>query len=188
MARQLKKSETIEVRLSHDLKQAFMAKASDEGRSASDVMRDSIAGYLGSGRAAAKPSNPWRHAAAFSVAALVLLFAYSISTPATAGHRRELEAARARLEFADMDVASRKKLAGEFAAEFRGQRLTIATPADAKTKHFAFSTLDLNSDGRLSLAEFRALTAVPPGDAGRRLFQSEDSNHDGWLSEQEFHL
>lgn len=187
MAKQAKKSESIEVRISHDLKRAFMAKASDEGRSASDIMRDWIAGYL-SGRASVGESNPWRHAAAFAVAALVLLFAYSISTPAAADHRRELEAARARLAFADMDVAARKKLAREFAGEFGGERLTIATPADAQTKHFAFSTLDLDSDGRLSLAEFRQLTAVPPGEAGRKLFESEDTNRDGWLSEQEFHL
>lgn len=187
MARQLKKSDTIEVRLSHDLKRAFMAKASDEGRSASDVMRDSIAGYLDRS-SGAKPSNPWRHAGAFSVAALVLLFAYSISTPAAAGHQRELDAARARLQFGHSDIATRKKLATEFAAEFRSERFMTAGPPKTDTKHFAFAILDLNSDGRLSLAEFREQMDVPPGDAGRRLFESEDSNHDGWLSEQEFRL
>jgi hypothetical protein len=187
MTKRAKKSESIEVRVSHDLKRALMKKAADEGHSASEIVRDSIAGYL-TGGAGAKLSNPWRHAAAFSVGALILLFAYSISTPAAAGHHREMEAAKARLLFGHSDIATRKKLATEFAAEFDKERFMTAGPPKPGTKHFAFTILDLNSDGELSLAEFREQMNVPPGDAGRKLFESEDANHDGRLSEQEFHI
>jgi predicted transcriptional regulator len=41
-----KKSETIEVRVPHELKDALMRKARAEGRSASEVIRSSIDTYL----------------------------------------------------------------------------------------------------------------------------------------------
>ena len=184
MAKAVKKSETIEVRVSHDLKRALMSKAAGEGRSASDVVRHSIDSYV-QGLSGAE-ANPWRHVAAFAVAALILLFAYSLSTPAAADHRRDFEAAKARLAFAQTDLSDRKRLATEFAGEFGKERLFVAAFARPGMKHAAFSTLDLNSDGWLSLAEFRQLMDVPPGVAGRKLFESKDSNHDGRLSEQEF--
>src|SRR3954470_6752839 len=40
-----KKSETLEVRLTHETKQAFMSKAAVEGRSASEIVRDLVANY-----------------------------------------------------------------------------------------------------------------------------------------------
>jgi hypothetical protein len=39
----MKKSETLEIRLTHESKQALMSKAADKGRSASDVVR----GFVG---------------------------------------------------------------------------------------------------------------------------------------------
>lgn len=48
-----------------------------------------------------------------------------------------------------------------------------------------FATLDADSNGKVSLAEFRQELGIPSGEAGRRVFDSRDSNHDGWLSEQE---
>ncbi len=41
-----KKSETLEVRLPHAAKQAFMARCREDGRSASEVIREFIDGYL----------------------------------------------------------------------------------------------------------------------------------------------
>jgi len=187
MARQAKKSESIEVRVSHDLKQALMKKAADEGHSASEIMRSSISSYL-RGSAGAPRMSPWNHAAAFVVAALVLLFAYSISTPAAADHRREFQAAKARLAFGEVGLGRRKRLETQFAQEFGKERVILAMPATPGMRHADFSTLDINSDGRLSLTEFRQLMTVPIGDAGSKLFDSEDTNHDGWLSEQEFKL
>jgi hypothetical protein len=187
MTRQTKKSESIEVRVSHDLKQAFMKKAADEGHSASEIMRNSIVSYL-RGHPGIGQTSPWTHATAFAVAALVLLFAYSASTPATAGHGREFEAAKARLAFGRLDTAERNKLANQFGNQFATERMILTAPATPRMRHVAFATLDLNSDGRLSLTEFRQLMTVPSGDAGRKLFDSLDGNHDGSLSEQEFDL
>lgn len=47
-----KKSDTLEVRLSHATKQAFMARCRSEGRAASEVVREMIEGYL------ARPAQP----------------------------------------------------------------------------------------------------------------------------------
>jgi len=44
-ARKPKKSETLEIRLSHEAKQAFMSNAATEGRSASAIIRDFVAQY-----------------------------------------------------------------------------------------------------------------------------------------------
>src|SRR4029453_47905 len=41
-----KKSDTLEVRLPHETKQAFMARCRQDGRSASEVIRDFIDGYV----------------------------------------------------------------------------------------------------------------------------------------------
>ena len=46
MQREPKKSDTLEVRLAHEAKQAFMAKAAIEGQSASEVVRSLVAHYL----------------------------------------------------------------------------------------------------------------------------------------------
>jgi hypothetical protein len=52
-----KKSEVIEVRLPYSLKQDFMARARDDGRTASDIVREFIELYLaGSAQAVAQPS------------------------------------------------------------------------------------------------------------------------------------
>src|SRR5689334_22475401 len=82
-----KKSETVEVRLAHEVKQALMRKARAEGRSASDVIRESIDFYL-SGKDKEKASMIvpiWKAAiaaGAFAGAALVSVMA---SAPVTAG-------------------------------------------------------------------------------------------------------
>jgi len=66
MRREPKKSDTLEVRLAHEAKQAFMAKAADEGQSASEVVRNLVAHYLDASTASAvrasKPENLDRHA------------------------------------------------------------------------------------------------------------------------------
>jgi hypothetical protein len=46
MQREPKKSDTLEVRLAHETKQALMAKAANEGQSASEVVRSLVAHYL----------------------------------------------------------------------------------------------------------------------------------------------
>ena len=58
MPRPPKKSETLEIRLPHTTKVAFMARCRDEGRSASEALRGFIDGQIG-GRALRR-SPPWR--------------------------------------------------------------------------------------------------------------------------------
>lgn len=72
----LKKSESIEIRLPHPTKQAFMARCRDDGRSASDALRGFIDGYLhDDGPQAANADEPrggfkgWRLLIAGAVAA-----------------------------------------------------------------------------------------------------------------------
>ena len=75
-----KKSETLEVRVPHATKQAFMARCREEGRSASEVVREFIDGYLA--RPSIQPERrkimsnlfqPSLMAAAFAAAAVALL-------------------------------------------------------------------------------------------------------------------
>ena len=57
MQREPKKSETLEVRLAHEAKQAFMAKTANEGRSASEVVRILVARYLAASSSSAVGSS-----------------------------------------------------------------------------------------------------------------------------------
>src|SRR5437868_5473142 len=69
--RKLKKSESLEIRIPHPTKQAFMARCRDEGRSASEALRGYIEGELD---AAPKPTPrrmPWRLIAGALIAAAV---------------------------------------------------------------------------------------------------------------------
>jgi hypothetical protein len=68
----LKKSESLEIRLPYPTKQAFMARCQDDGRSASEAMRDFIDGYLQPTARTAKPEfRGWKLIAAGSAAALI---------------------------------------------------------------------------------------------------------------------
>lgn len=144
-----KKSETLEIRLSHAQKQAFMARCRSEGRSASEAMRAFIE------QAAAEPprrSPHWRWAAV-GLAAVSL---GAVAAPSLA--RPSLPAQFARLD-ADHD--------GQLSlAEFeRGASIQIAlgsgaahalAPADRESLlRREFSRIDANRDGEIALDEFR---------------------------------
>lgn len=75
-----KKSETLEVRVPHATKQAFMARCREDGRSASEVIREFIDGHLA--RPSIQPERrktmsslfqPSLIAAAFAAAAVAVL-------------------------------------------------------------------------------------------------------------------
>ena len=75
--RRSKKSETLEVRLEHEVKSALMRKAHGEGRSTSAVVRSFIASYL-----ADKPKEArsmfmtlWKPAAALGTASMAVIWA-----------------------------------------------------------------------------------------------------------------
>jgi anti-sigma factor RsiW len=69
----LKKSETLEVRISLEIKQAFMTHCRDQGRSASEVIRDFVEGEVME-RPCPLPSKAlrWRVAAAAALAGVAL--------------------------------------------------------------------------------------------------------------------
>jgi hypothetical protein len=85
--RKPKKSETLEVRLPHETKQAFLSACREDGTTASEVVRESIDGYLGARQRSVnanparnvitmipKPIRNWRYAAgAASAAALAAI-------------------------------------------------------------------------------------------------------------------
>jgi len=149
-----KKSETLEIRLPHAQKQAFMARCRDEGRSASEALRAFIE------QAVAEPRRPnpqgsgrrlrW---AAVGLAAVSL---GAVAAPSLA--RPSLPAQFARL---DADHDGRLSL-----AEFeRGASVQVAlgsgaahelTPADRDgLLRGEFGRIDANRDGEIALDEFR---------------------------------
>ena len=226
--RRSKKSESIEVRLSHTDKLALMSRAAAEGRSASDIVRGSLNSYIG--EHPRKPPSSLRKLARgitfVALPATVLALAYSISSPARADREYEL-AFRSSLQRLDKDhngvidrrefaaqsfitliptgaadgivsgiihrppnsLVSSPELRGEFAAQDQDGDGSITLGEYVAYRHNVahrdFGTLDADSNGRISLAEFRRRLGVPAGERGRELFVSQDANHDGWLSEEE---
>lgn len=92
MAREPKKSETLEVRLSHQAKTAFMARCGARGQSASDAIRSFIEADLAPRR---QPSNAWR---GWAAAALIGLGLGAVAAPSLAEGRNTSQAAFSRLD------------------------------------------------------------------------------------------
>lgn len=68
-----KKSETVEIRLSHPVKTAFMDRCRAEGRTASDAIRQFIeAELVGGARSQARSLGGWRALVVAGVAGLAL--------------------------------------------------------------------------------------------------------------------
>jgi hypothetical protein len=102
----LKKSESLEIRLPYPTKQAFMARCQDDGRSASEAMRDFIDGYLDPAPKSAKSEfRGWKLIAAGSAAALI---AAAVAAPTVA--RTMLQPSAAEAEFRKLDVNGDGKL------------------------------------------------------------------------------
>jgi hypothetical protein len=78
----LKKSETLEIRLPYPTKQAFMARCRDEGRSASEALRQFIDGELDRTRQSSSGRRAWRLIAGAAVAtAMAAVAAPSLAHP-----------------------------------------------------------------------------------------------------------
>ncbi len=85
--REPKKSETLEVRLPHGVKTALMRKAQSEGRSASEIIRNSIEAYLAD-RPKEKPNmlaTAWKPVAVASAAAAAIIWTALAPAPLAAG-------------------------------------------------------------------------------------------------------
>jgi hypothetical protein len=182
--REPKKSETFEVRLSHDVKRALMEKARIEGRSASEVIRESIATYLTQQRKEDRSMfvTLWKPAAAIGAASIAVL--WSALAPSPVHAKPDLKAifqsldgdhngaitldeflkhssdpAIVRAHHAQM--SGKDKAMEAMHAKFHGKQ---ATPAMIRT-HFA--QIDANSNGSVTFAEFKAFHDRIEGGHGR---------------------
>jgi hypothetical protein len=144
-----KKSETLEIRLPHALKKAFMVRCRNEGRSASEALR----GYIE--QAVATPRQPNRHLrwAAVGLAAVSLgaVAAPSLARPSLPAQFARLDANHdGRLSFAEFERGASVQIAlGPGAAH-------ALTPADRQSLlREEFDRIDANRDGEIALDEFR---------------------------------
>jgi len=144
-----KKSETLEIRLPHAQKQAFMARCRSEGRSASEALRAFIEQALD------EPRRPTRRLRWVAVG-LAAVSLGAIAAPSLA--RPSLPA-----QFARLDANHDGRLSP---AEFeRGASVQIVvglgavrnlTPADREgLLRREFGRIDANGDGEIALDEFR---------------------------------
>ena len=179
--REPKKSETVEVRLSHEVKRALMEKARTEGRSASEVIRASIDTYLAAQRKEDRSMfvTLWKPAAAIGAATIAVL--WTALAPSAVQAKPDLKAIFQMLD-ADHDgavsldeflrhasdpaivTAHHAHMSGAekaMHAKFHGKQ-----PTDAMIRSH-FTQLDANSDGSVSFAELKAFHDKMEGAHGR---------------------
>ena len=170
--RRPKKSETVEVRLSHDVKSALMEKARGEGRSASEVIRASIDCYLAEQPKETRPmiSTLWKPAAAIGATAIAAMWAAIAPAPLHA--KPDLKAVFQAIDVNRDGTISRdefvqhasnpavQKLHAEqkggmhaAMAAMHGQKAHERPSEDALRGHF--SKIDADSNGSVTFAEFR---------------------------------
>ncbi|MDO9338133.1 MAG: hypothetical protein Q7T61_17190 [Caulobacter sp.] len=146
MTRSPKKSESLEIRLPHETKTAFMLRCRQDGLTASEVLRGDIEAHL-----ARRPTGGWARVRAVAGAAVILGVAAS-ALPS-------LAAAMAAPSFASLDKDRNGVLAfAEFAAapvriEAGGKEVAPDAPLRAQLQRLAFDSCDADRDGRLSPAE-----------------------------------
>ena len=146
--RGLKKSETIEIRLPHAAKQAFMDRCRTQGVSASQALRAFIDGEIKSAPRA--PRLRWA-AVGFAALAIGAVAAPSLARPSVPARFARLDADRdGKLSFAEFarGAGVQITLAGD------GRALADAADREAVLKH-QFARMDLNGDGEIALDEFR---------------------------------
>jgi hypothetical protein len=154
----LKKTETIELRLPHAMKEAFMARCRGSGRSASEALRGFIADYVEErtpvrrGRRIATPAR-------LAILAGALLGGAALAEPSMA--RASLPAAFARIDtdhdgrisFAEFSRAATVKV------DLDADAALDIPAADAEVRarllRQAFDRIDANRDGEISFDEFR---------------------------------
>ena len=144
-----KKSETLEIRLPHALKQAFMARCRSEGRSASEALRAFIE------QTAAGPprrASPWRWAAVgLAAMSLGAVAAPSLARPSLPAQFARLDADHdGQLSLAEFEHGASVQIAlGSGAAH-------ALAPADREgLLRREFGRIDANGDGEIALDEFR---------------------------------
>jgi hypothetical protein len=165
-----KKSETLEIRLSHALKCAFMNRCQTSGLSASETVRDLIEGYL-----SPFPKRRWARSIRLLAAAAAALSVGAIAAPSLARPSpqqvfKEMDTRHAgRLCFDDF------KAAASVNAEVS---LTLQTSVAAYGSFGAKPALHPQGD---------ALSPEVRGAIIRKTFDTIDTDHDGEISFDEFH-
>jgi hypothetical protein len=194
MIRAPKKSDTIEVRLPHAVKRAFMDQCHAQGRTASDVVRGFVEAHLAGDPASPPSPRLWPRLAA----AAAMVGALALAMPAATASGPDL-----RPTFAGIDRNHDGLLTpDEFGARAQppgrecGERHVMALPLrDGAIPHargmrpfalsaadFSFDGADANRDGKVSFPEY----------AGHRLkmlragFDELDTNRDGGLTPREY--
>lgn len=194
MIRPPKKSDTIEVRLPHAVKQAFMERCRAEGRTVSDAVRGFVEAQLAQGDLQPRPRRSWHR----PVAAAAMLGALALAMPAATASGPDL-----RPSFATVDCNHDGLLTPDEygvrpqpASRECGPHHVLALPLREGTlphprglrafmigaADFSFASADADKDGKISFTEYAAhrLKMLRAG------FNELDVNHDGTLAPREY--
>jgi len=194
MIRAPKKSDTIEVRLPHAMKRAFMARCRAEGRTASDAVRGFVEAQLAGEPPALRPPRLWLR----SAVAAGMLGALALAMPMAVASGPDLRPSFAMIDrnhdglLTPDEYGTRPQPAGKECGPHhvlalplrdgviphpRGMRAFMIGAAD-----FTFAGADADKDGKVSFAEY----------AGHRLkmlragFNELDADRDGMLTPTEY--
>jgi len=157
-----KKSETLEVRLSHPLKVAFMARCRAGGGSASETVRGLIEGYLAApvASSASRRAPSGKALIRFGVAGAAALALGAVAAPSLA--RPSLQASFDRLDARHEGRLSFDEYAAGASVQvgLAGRAARAPAPSLAPRLRDAvlraeFAAMDLDHDGAVSFEEFR---------------------------------
>lgn len=144
-----KKSETLEIRLPHAAKQAFMARCRAKGLSASEVLRAHIEQRLDA--PAGRPKGLRWAAVGLAALAIGAVAAPSLARPSLPARFARLDTDHdGKLSFAEFARAASLQItvAGD------GRALAPSADRDALLRR-EFARMDLDGDGEIGLDEFR---------------------------------
>ena len=175
--RQSKKSETLEVRLPHEQKVALMRKAHAEGRSASEVVRDSISHYLAEQRKETGLMFVSLYKPAAIAGAVGAALLWSAMDPSPLSAKPDLRAAFAQFDGNGDNVIS----LGEFMSR-SGDRLFYQNDGPASQEQTAPVMLPLRTTAPLD----ERAGSPPPENVERAEFAAHDRDRDGRVTYAEF--
>jgi Ca2+-binding EF-hand superfamily protein len=197
-----KKSETLEVRLSHAVKKAFMARARVRGKTASELLREFIESYL-------QETDPWKEKRKMlrkltmrgTMASLATVVTLQLVLPVAASATPDLQALFERLDTDQNDQLSEEEFSargsGGYHSAVQGLHLGDVIPmviaihfgvemseSDMKREDLreAFMSHDHNSDGNVTFGEFESQQI----DELRWVFDTIDADSTGAIEEIEF--
>lgn len=200
-----KKTESLEVRLPHAVKRAFMAKARSQGRTASALVREFIDSYLAGTDPATEKRKMLKRLATPAAVTSIVATAIALHMPTAASAAPDLKALFDQLD-SDRDgrLSSEEFVvrdSGTMHAALRNVHLGRMMPlmimhhsgAD-RTAHgelpqhsvsmmqAAFASQDSDGNGNVSFGEFEShhLAAL------RQVFDTIDGDHDGGLDASEY--